>query len=193
MRKISLKRMHERGIKPINKHMTEPYTQKRYTITHRNINEFVRPHWHRDFRQSHIDNIRRGINRGNHFSETITVNVSKNKYAVINGNHRIQAIRHIIGNDKDFTIQIRLTVYHGLDREEEIKLYNIINTAKAETLIDRIKAECIDTPIIKNIQSSFPVKLLFRTPAHNEVNALSVIQILSPYLNRKKKRFVLAS
>ena len=82
--------------KLIKEHINEPYVQKVIIINKHTIKAFIRPEWHRDFREQHISAIKNSILAGNHFNETITVNTILDKYRVLNGNHRTEALRRVL-------------------------------------------------------------------------------------------------
>jgi len=111
-------------------------------------------------------------------------------YNVINGNHRVEAIRRAIQINPNFSIVVTLTKYDNLPEDEELVLYEIINKTKAETRMDRLKAHCIDSWIIKQMKKDFSFKISFHPPGIKERNTVSVSRILEPYINRDKERIV---
>lgn len=167
----------------------EPYTQMIEVVNKNTISKFIRPEWHRDFREIHIKHIQKSLLQGVHFSETITVNELRDKYVIINGNHRIEAIRRVIQEFPDFSIEVRLTKYHSLSEERELEIYTIVNKVRPESYLDRIKAHCINSEFVKLTSKNFPVRIMFRSVHKDEVNSLPITMVVSPYLNRNNKNF----
>jgi len=130
----------------------------------------------------------KNIAKGNHPSETITVNELYNgRMRVLNGNHRIQAIKNIIEFNADFEIEITLTVYYNLSKEKEIEIYEKVNNTRRETGVDKLKAHLSGTKIYKLIEDKFPSKILYRNISKSERNAISANILFPSYIHRNGK------
>lgn len=176
--------------KLVREYIKEPYIQKIEVINKDTINLFVRPEWHRDFRDTHISSIRNSLLKGNHFSEPITVN-EIGKYRIINGNHRMEAIRQILHYYPDFSMEVRLTCYKNLSVEKELEIYDIVNKVKPENALDVIKAHCINCEFLKCVEKQgFPIRILFRNRGKKDRNSLPITTIIMPYILRNGKKFV---
>lgn len=162
--------------------MHRPYVQKNIIISKANIGTFKRPEWHREYRDAHVNKIMVSIKRGNHPSENLTINeISKKNRRMINGNHRIEAISRIIKESPEFQIEMSMSIYSQLNKDEEIEIYSRVNNTRRETNLDRIKAHCIDSPIMKMIAQRFPFRVIYRSPAAKEVNVISVGTLFAGY------------
>ena len=179
----------QRVAKPVKTTISEPYTQEKVVINKNTIKKFIRPKWHRDFREAHINHIRRSLMNAVHFSEALTVNCAKDEYRVINGNYRIEAIRRVIKEFPDFSIGVRLTKYTDLEKTRELHIYNIVNNTKPESLLDRVKAHCIDSYFVKEVMKEFPIKVLFRYANKKDPNAMPITTLVMPYIQRNSKGF----
>ena len=172
-------------------HIKKPYVQKTATLTKRNINQFIRPEWHREFRTQHMNTIKNAMKRGEHPSENITVNQItglRTHNRILNGNHRIEAIKQIFQDHPNFSIEITLTIYTNLTKEEEILVYEKINNTRRETGLDKIKANLIGAEIYEYIEKRFPCRVLFRNMSQSDRNSISAGTLLSSYINRNTKR-----
>lgn len=162
--------------------MHRPYVQKNIVICKENIDTFKRPEWHREYRESHVNHIMVSIKRGNHPSENLTINeISEKNRRTINGNHRLEAVRRIIKESPDFNIEMSMSIYTNLSKAEEIEIYSVVNNTKRETHMDRIKAHCIDAPVMKLIAQRFPFRVVYRSPQPKEVNVISVGTLFAGY------------
>lgn len=174
----------------VKEHINEPYTQRVETINKKTIHHFIRPEWHREFRISHIASIKNSILQGTHFSEPITVNVLKSDYRVLNGNHRIEALKQILEVYPNFSMDIRITKYENLSLEKELEIYTIVNKVKPENILDKIKAHCQNSEFCQEANKNFPIRILFRNRSKKDINSLPITTITSPYILRNTKLFV---
>lgn len=160
------------------------YTNLVLDINKTNIENFVRPVWHRDFRKGHISSIRTALKNGIHFCEPITVNRKGKELVVVNGNHRIQAIREVIEKNPDFSIECTLNIYNNLNREQERELYSTINKNKVETSNDYFKSHLYDSKIFKLIEENFPVTVGFYSRSKDSRNYIHFASLLKPYISK---------
>lgn len=164
--------------------INKPYVQKTWLACKLNIKNFVRPEWHRDFRESHISTIMNAMARGEHPSENITINSIGKMHRIINGNHRMEAIRRIIALHPEFCIEMTFTVYYDLTKDEEIAIYEKVNNTKTENGLDKLKAQMIGTDIMELINDRFPFRISFRSLKREERNVITAGTLLSSYMMR---------
>lgn len=174
----------------VKEHIKEPYTVKIEVINKSRIHKFVRPEWHRDFRDVHVRSIRNGVLTGKHFIGCITVNEVNDTFRILDGNHRMEAMRQILKEYPKFKIEIRIQKYINLSKEQELEVYTILNRHKPETVLDFIKAYCIRSYFVKEAAKNFPIRVLFRQRGKGDVNSLSIIAVCFPYIHRQDNSFV---
>jgi len=168
--------------------INRPYTSKNILVDRKNVSQFVRPAWHRDMRQSHIDRIRNSLLDNNHFSENVTVNEKDGRMYVINGNHRMQALKEAIKVNSDLRIEITATIYKNLSREEELELYTLINNTKKETGLDRLKSHLHGSYIYNAIEKDFPIKLTYSNINKAQKNIMTAGNFFNAYINRESTK-----
>ncbi len=163
-----------------------PYVQRNILVTKGIIKNYIRPEWHREFKLRHVRKIKTALIKGEHPSENITVNYITNtgKSRILNGNHRMQAIRDVIEEYPKFRIELTFTIYNNLSKEEEISIYEKVNNTKKESGLDRLKAHLVGTEIYKLMMERFPFKPLFRNQSRSDRNSLSMGTILASYVVR---------
>lgn len=165
-------------------HIRKPYVQRTVVLDKRSINKYIRPEWHRDMRKNHINHIAVSLRNGEHFNENITVNEVNGKKRILNGNHRMQAVRSVIEKYPQFKIECTETIYKNLDLDEERSIYSIINRVKTETMNDYIKAHCFDSNIYKMVQERFPSTVGFYNVSRSSRNYIHFATLIRPYLSR---------
>lgn len=183
-----MKKIYSRPTTPIKENMRKPYVTVSYTLSKSTIGKFIRPKWHRDFKNDHINRIKASIMRGVHFSENITVNELETSYNVLNGNHRIESVRQIIASNPSFRIEVSLTKYKGLSYKSEVEIYDKVNNTRRETALDRLKAHCIGSLAVKRF-SKFPLTVMFRNASYSDANSLPATTVFYPYILRKTQCF----
>lgn len=171
--------------KLVVKFLEMPFKDEKITMFKGNIDRFIRPEWHRDFKDAHVSSIAGGILAGVHPSESITVNFNSQTrdYRVINGNHRIAAIKKVIDNHPEFKIEMGVKCYKDLSLDEERDLYTLIGTHKPESINDFLKSHCSDSLIFKLIQKDFPCKVWFYSRSGTP-NYLKFDMLVKPYIQR---------
>ena len=173
---------------PVKENLKKPYIQKNVIIDKNTVKKYIRPDWHREFREKHISTIKRSILHGEHPSQTFTINeLSSQKRLILDGNHRMEAIRQILKEYETFSIEVTLTIYYNLTHEEEIKIYEKINNTKKESGYDKLKAHIVGTEIYKLIEEDFPSRVVYRPASNAERNVISAMSLFTSYAFRNKK------
>lgn len=170
--------------KLIKEHIPKPYKQSVIRLCKDNIDRFIRPEWHRDFRKSHVKRIMGSLYQGIHFSENITVNFKNKNYRIVNGNHRIAAVKQVIEKFPNFSIQATITSYEKLNLDDERKLYSLINRVKTESMDDYLKSHCHDSKIYKLIKENFPINIGFYAATKSTRNYINFGVLMKSYLQR---------
>jgi len=173
-----------RRTKLVKTKITKPYVQKVMLINKNNIKKFIRPEWHREFRNNHVSSIKYAIMGGTHPSENITVNGVSTTYRIINGNHRMEALRRIISEHPKFSIEMTITLYSGLSLKQEIEIYEKVNNTKKESGMDRLKAHLTGSDIYNLLEKKFPARVLYRNGGRAERNVITATTVLSSYVCR---------
>jgi len=183
-----------RHVKNVKETVKRPYVHKALIINKQNISKFLRPEWHREFRERHVQTLTKSMMQGVHPSETITVNELYNgKMRILNGNHRIQAIKNIIANNPKFNIEITLTVYYNLNKEKEIEIYEKVNDTRRENAVDKLKAHLSGSRIYNMIEKNFPSKIVYRNISKGERNVIRATLLFPSYIHRNSKAISSAS
>lgn len=158
-------------------------------IDKNNIDLFIEPEWHRMFRQGHINKMKQSIFSGDIFGEVITINEINNEWRLINGNHRVRALRECILIDPSISMTNTLHIYHDLSVDDEKIIYGKLSRGIRETRSDKLKAYCNDILIWKLLQKDFPTHVHIYSVNRQDNNAITLSGLLEPYMIRKSVSF----
>jgi len=94
-----------------------------YEINNITINEFQTMERARILRIEKIRELKSMIINANHFDSPIIINDIQTKKRIIDGQHRLTAIKEILKENPDFVINVLLVVYQNLGRDEEKEIF----------------------------------------------------------------------
>jgi len=117
------------------------YTIKNFVIDRNNINDFEIMKDRRMIRKFHVSKINGVLLSGKNPVGVLTVNNRFGKYRIIDGNHRVEAIKNFYSYKKaneDIKIECVLKVFEGLSDDEERNIYTNEATRRNESYEDRL-------------------------------------------------------
>ncbi|KKL45802.1 hypothetical protein LCGC14_2351950, partial [marine sediment metagenome] len=116
------------------------YEIETMTVSRDNISKFEVMEHRRQIGESHVKNILAALGAGKNSMGVIIVNRKHNRIRLIDGNHRIEALRRFLNrrNQEKTRVEVTLKVYRDLDEEEERRVYTIEATRKNESYEDRL-------------------------------------------------------
>lgn len=132
------------------------YKIKEFIINKNTVKDFVFMINRRKQRQSAINRLKRALSEGNHFDSPIVVNKFNSKYRIIDGNHRITAIKEFLEDNPREKVVVLLAIYEGLDKDEENDIFTRWNVGTRQTKDDFIMNRQDDIPILKWLDEDFP-------------------------------------
>lgn len=161
-----------------------PYKIEVSELDSNNIDEFVLLENKRRIRSLQVSKLRKLIQSGEHFDSPIVV--SRNgKLRVIDGSHRMSAIRKAIELDPDFKIEVVLVTYKDLDEKQEREIFNRWNIGTRQSSDDFVKMHAKEIGILKKFEKDFPVGVsIYREP-----EKLHFKLLVGSYIAAKKSRF----
>ena len=117
------------------------YEMKKFVITSDNIDKFRILEGRRQISENHVKRIHGALLNGNNPVGTLIVNQRNNEIRLIDGNHRIEALKRYFTYKKLYAkikVECMLKIYHGLSDEEERQVYADEAIRKNETAEDRL-------------------------------------------------------
>jgi len=108
----------------------------------------------RDIRSGHVRKLRKLLEAGKHFESALVVNRKGKKLRLIDGNHRIEAIRLFLEMYPERKVKCGMHVYDNLDEEAERETYKTWNSGLRQSTNDFIKQYWDEVPFFKRVQKA---------------------------------------
>ena len=143
-----------------------------------NIDKFVILASRRMLRKNQVKRILLGLKRGIHFESPVVVNEVGKKWRIIDGNHRVEALRMYFGLYPGKNVEVNFAVYKDLTEAEEKEVFRIWNMGTKQTPDDYLQVHANEIPILEKIRTSFPVK----TTLYIKEGCVKVSNLLRSYL-----------
>lgn len=121
------------------------------------------------------------LNEQIHFSSPFVVNEKDEKYFLIDGNHRHEAIKLKLGTDKNFKITIWVAVYKDLTKEEERNVFKLWNMGVSQTSTDFLKMYFKTIPCGQEMLRRLP------TTIYGSDTTLNIKLIVGEYISAHKQ------
>ncbi len=154
-----------------------------FVIKKDNVENFINPEWQRNIRQTNVDKFRKIIKEGNLLGTLLTVNKINGKFRLINGNHRINAIRDVI--DKVTNVKVVLDIYEDLTKEEEKDLFAKISIETPLTVDDLLYINKKELKLYNKLNKDLPIKIsIYRHK--NNVRLKTIIDCIDASKSKNK-------
>jgi len=147
----------KRAITKEGKNMKTNYIVEKFIVTKSNVNGFVIVN-KRNTRMAQVHKILRALNDDTHFEAPFVVNRRDKKIRVIDGHHRIEAMKKFYEMDgnEDEQIEIVMATYKNLTDEEERDMYTKWNIAIRQNTHDFINSYKETIPMFERLTSELP-------------------------------------
>lgn len=173
MKKLRMRRT------PVTKNIKPTHITEKVILTKRSIENFELLENPRNLRPAQLGKLSQMLLRGEHFESHMIVNKTINgKYRVIDGNHRLMAMKNFFKQHPDATIEIKMDVFKGLTIAEEKEKFTSYNLGMRQTPTDWMKVHKNDIPIIQILEDYKDVKItLYPTP-----KSVPMVVLLKAYI-----------
>jgi hypothetical protein len=168
--------------KNIVKEISSKYLVQEITISIKNIDEFVLVENKRKLRKCVVQSVKRNLLKGESFDSPIIINMKDNKKRILDGQHRITAIREVLNLSNKFKIKVLCLIYKDLSRLEERKIFTKWNSGSKQSSDDLLMIHIQEFPIYEMITKDFPVKV----EVYSEPGSLKFRLLLGAYLYASK-------
>ena len=152
-----------------------------FVINKENIDLFEHPEWQRNIRTTNINRFKKVLLQKQFLGSLITVNKINNKFRLINGNHRIKAIKEVI--DKLFEVTLVLDIYENLTEAQEREIFSKISIETPQTLDDFLYIYRTDIPYFNKISEDFPIRIVVYS-YENAVRLSTITKIIKSVRNK---------
>lgn len=126
-------------------------------LTSDNIDFLVSTDYKRVIRPSAVAKLHGYLRSGEGLKAAIHVNKDGKFYKVIDGNHRIEAVKRYLSSGKDRSVDLKMMVYTRLNVEEERKLYDLLAKTVTQSVNDYFKIHFDEVEIFRMIDEDFPI------------------------------------
>jgi len=132
----------------------------KHKITKKNIQEYyLILDERRDIRWGKVDSIMKNLIKKNHFESPIVINETPMGKRVLDGNHRIEAIKKFLENYPDSCVEVHIAKYKGMNRDKEREKYTSWNKGTPESANDYLKNYYKTIPLGEKLLKELPVTL----------------------------------
>lgn len=121
------------------------------------FSRFIGPKNKRRISKTQVGSLSKLLFHGRHFESPIVVNQTIDGLRVIDGNHRIEAIKRLMSKFPKFKIPVLIIFYKNLDEDGEIEAFRKWNVGRAQSTDDFIQSIADKTPFIRWLKNDFPV------------------------------------
>lgn len=117
-----------------------------------------------------------------HFDSPFVANEVNGIKRIIDGNHRIEAIKEQIAKDPSFSIKVWVATYRDLNRDEERVIYSKWNKGTPENATDYLKWHFKTIPMGKYMLEKLPATI------YGSEKTLQIKLLVGSHVNAKKQR-----
>jgi len=163
--------------------LSPQYVMKRMIIDKNNLKRFITDEENRRMiRLGKVKDLLKNIGRGTHFNSPFVVNErERNIFALIDGNHRYEAIALKIANDSNFKIAVWVAVYRNLTRMREKEVYRLWNIGISQSATDFLKLYFETIPYGKEMLKRLPVTI------YGDDTHINLKLLVGSYISTKKQ------
>ena len=158
------------------------YKANKLILDKDNIGQFVRLDNARDVRMSNVKKLATILSAGKHFDTPIMCNLVGKKLRLLDGNHRVEAIKIFLERYPGRRVEVELCIYDNLNEEEEKAKYTLWNLGTKQTTNDVVKQYWANINITKYLeQPKFPCDVSHSWSGKN----MEFKQLITPYIAHK--------
>ena len=151
------------------------------TIDSSNISKFlINNKDRRQLRMGNVKDLVEMMRAGIHFSAPFVINEIGAKWALIDGNHRYEAIKAYLAENSRFSITIWMATYRNLNPEEEKEVYSLWNSGATQSATDFLNAYWSEIPMGKEMIRKLPANV------YGDKQHLKIQSLMGGQINAKK-------
>lgn len=166
----------------LEKNLDLSYKQVNFKIDKNTIVDFEMMAQARRLRRAQVHAIKTRLLNAEHFDSPIIISQYNGKKRIIDGQHRITAIREIIQECPEFRVSVLLIMYEDLTLEQEKEIFTRWNSGSRQTAEDIITMYADDMPVFKPLIESGKVSV------YGEEGKIKYKQAVTPYILSRVKR-----
>lgn len=154
------------------------YKTTKVVVTKDNIDDlFVVTKNRRQIRKTGVGNLKTQLNQGKHFETPLVANKIDDKYRLLDGNHRYEAMKDYFDKHEDEKIEININYYEDLTKDAEKEVYTKWNLGTKQTRNDFLQQYFDNIQVVKLFENDFPCSV----GVYPQKNEISFGRILDAY------------
>jgi len=162
---------------------TKGWKYKTMILHKGNINkDFVVLLNRRDIRKGNVSKLNGVLLKGEHFETPLVANRLNNKWRLIDGNHRYEAIKRLLERYPKRKVEIGVCYYENLTEDEEKMVFTKWNLGAKQSLSDFLKQYWQDIRITKKLKKPFFPWEISHKWGQGLTPAMEFKQLIGPYL-----------
>ena len=164
--------------------LNPPYVMKKFSLDNSVVNKFLVDRENRRMiRGGKVKEILKGLNEKIHFNSPFVVNEKNGCFNLIDGNHRFEAIKLKLAQDKSFKICVWVATYRNLTKEEERKIFKLWNIGLTQSATDFLKLYFNTIPLGSEMLRRLPVSI------YGDKVTLNIKLLVGSHLDAKRQGF----
>jgi len=173
------------------KHLDVQYRIVEVMIDQGNVDLFERLETSRPINPTVVTQIHGALRSGIHFQSPIVVNdvspamAPKSKYRLIDGQHRMAAIKRFVRED-GAAVKVMVAIYDHLNSADEAEIFSLWSRGVPENLRSFLNHRRMMIPIIDMLERDFPHRVYLYPPGTGMIG-WDLVHLVTGYIARKTK------
>lgn len=140
----------------------------------------------RPIRSTQVESLLRTLRNGGHFDAPLVVHKDNGNYKIIDGNHRYEALKIFLGENRDDKIELRLLTYKNLTPSDERALYIKYAIGIKQTIDDLLHLMRSEIPLYDMLKRRHIPVTTSSAPASDTISFKLILRMLYGTLNTEK-------
>lgn len=154
------------------------YEMEDLPVTFGNLNRFELFDDRRHIRSTQVESLMIALRAGKHFDTVLIVNKKNGNYRIIDGNHRYEALKQYLSDNRNVKIVVRMAVYSNLTAAEERDVYTRWSLGIKQTIDDLLNLRKSEIPVYNIlVKKGFPLST-YKSVSSSNVSLGLVIKML---------------
>jgi hypothetical protein len=156
----------------------------KFEVNSETISEFQLMERSRLVRTEHVRRLKSMIVNGNHFDSPIIINDKNGKKRIIDGQHRLTAIKDILNSCPEFKIYLLLVQYENLSASEEKEMFVKWNSGTRQSSEDFLQIYTDEMPVYDYLRGKGLISI------YNEPGKIKFRNLVQPYIMAQAKNIM---
>lgn len=164
----------------LQKTIDRNFEEIEFYVDKQNVSQFCMLEERRMLRDSHISTIHGSLIEGKNPLGTLIVNKIEDKFYLIDGNHRIEAVKRFLSRESkssEVKIKCTLRIYHNLNHAEMLEVYDNETMRINQTYEDKLQLHIDEITFYKLLRDNFPCNVSIY-PVKNSLRLRTILNAM---------------